>query len=231
MSVNDYDRFALAYDADTEQNAFNGLYERPAILALAGDVDGLEVLDAGCGGGLHSVALLEGGARVSGFDKSRSLLAIARKRLGADAELVEADFSEPLPFASGRFDVVLSALALHYVEDWAKPLGEFHRVLKPGGRVVFSTHHPFLDHQLAGGDNYFAVYQFEDLWVRDGQQMHMQFWHRPLTAMVASVKAAGFVLEDIVEPQPLEEARVRFPKDFEKLSTAPRFLFFAARRP
>lgn len=44
---NDYDRFAVAYDADNENNAWNAYYERPAILALMGEVAGLRVLDAG----------------------------------------------------------------------------------------------------------------------------------------------------------------------------------------
>lgn len=50
MAENDYDAFAAAYDADNEVNAWNAYYERPAILALVGDVAGLSVLDAGCGG-------------------------------------------------------------------------------------------------------------------------------------------------------------------------------------
>lgn len=46
---NDYDAFAAAYTADNESNAWNAYYERPASLALLGDVAGLRVLDAGCG--------------------------------------------------------------------------------------------------------------------------------------------------------------------------------------
>ena len=54
MSDNDYDAFAAAYDADNETNAWNAHYEPPAILSLAGDVHGLRVLDAGCGGGART---------------------------------------------------------------------------------------------------------------------------------------------------------------------------------
>jgi len=48
---NSYDLFAVAYTADTEDNAWNAYYERPAVLAMVGDIAGKRVLDAGCGAG------------------------------------------------------------------------------------------------------------------------------------------------------------------------------------
>jgi len=53
---NDYDKFARLYARDTETNPYNALYELPAILATAGDVRGMRVLDAGCGPGLHALS-------------------------------------------------------------------------------------------------------------------------------------------------------------------------------
>jgi ubiquinone/menaquinone biosynthesis C-methylase UbiE len=49
--ANDYDSFAEAYTADSDAAIWNAYYERPAILALAGDVTGRRILDAGCGSG------------------------------------------------------------------------------------------------------------------------------------------------------------------------------------
>lgn len=230
MNANDFDAMAAAYSADNENNAWNALYERPAILALAGDVAGLQVLDAGCGSGAHAAELIERGAKVSGFDLSQSLLAIARQRLGNDVPLVQADLSAALPYGSGQFDMVFSALALHYIQDWTVPLEEFARVLKPGGRLVFSTHHPFMDHSLASGDNYFATYAFEETWDRGGRQILMRFWHRPLSAMIHAIKEAGFLIENIEEPMPLDQAHEEFPEAYQSLTTAPRFLFFSARK-
>jgi hypothetical protein len=57
-----YDQFAAAYAADNESNAFNALYERPAMLALLGDLRGKRVLDVGCGSGALAEAMLERGA-------------------------------------------------------------------------------------------------------------------------------------------------------------------------
>jgi ubiquinone/menaquinone biosynthesis C-methylase UbiE len=231
MSANDYDAMAAAYNADNEHNAWNALYERPAVLALAGAVTGLRVLDAGCGSGVHATALMESGAIVSGFDLSEQLLSIARNRLGEHVPLAQADLEADLPYADGQFDMVLSALAMHYVEDWTKPLAEFSRILRSAGRLVLSTHHPFMDHLLAKGENYFATYAFEDRWVRDGQQVTMRFWHRPLTAMLQALTTAGFVIERIEEPMPLEAAREEFPAEYRLLTTSPRFVFFSARKP
>ncbi|MDR6974268.1 SAM-dependent methyltransferase [Streptomyces sp. 3330] len=66
--VNDYSSFAEAYSAENETNLINAHYERPAMLALAGDVAGRRILDAGCGCGPLCAALRDRGALVSGFD-------------------------------------------------------------------------------------------------------------------------------------------------------------------
>src|SRR5689334_22909629 len=102
--VNDYDSFAGAYAAENESSLVNAHYERPAMLALAGDVAGRHILDAGCGSGPLSAALRERGAVVTGVDASAAMLALARRRLGADAALHEVDLRNRLPFPDGTFD-------------------------------------------------------------------------------------------------------------------------------
>jgi ubiquinone/menaquinone biosynthesis C-methylase UbiE len=227
---NDYDRFARIYSDDAEHNAYNALYERPETLRLMGDVRGLRVLDAGCGSGAHSAALIARGAVLTGIDKSGGMLALARERLGSRATLREADLAATLPFDDGAFDCVLSALTLHYIEDWHGPLREFRRVLVPGGKLVISTHHPFCDHLLAGGHDYFGTFQLDDRWEKGGEVMEMRYWRRPLGAMTDVLTSAGFIIDAITEPLPLPEARERFPADYLRLSTQPQFLFFAVHR-
>ena len=94
---NDYDSFAEAYSSENEVNLHNAYYERPAMLALAGDVAGRRILDAGCGSGPLSAALRDRGATVTGFDKSAGMLELARRRLGDNADLQVADLGRPLP--------------------------------------------------------------------------------------------------------------------------------------
>jgi SAM-dependent methyltransferase len=71
--VNDYDSFAGAYTAENESSLWNAYYERPAMLALAGDVAGRRILNAGCGSGPLFAALRDRGGIVTGFDSSTEL--------------------------------------------------------------------------------------------------------------------------------------------------------------
>lgn len=166
MNENAYDVFAAAYAQDNESNAWNAYYERPAVLALLGDVSGRRVLDAGCGAGAHARALIERRADVTGIDSSAGMLEIAKDRLDGGALLRRADLRDPLPFEDSSFDAVLASLVMHYIPDWEPTLREFNRVLAPGGRLVLSTHHPFMDHALSGATNYFATYEFSEEWSR-----------------------------------------------------------------
>lgn len=79
----DYDTFADAYSRQNESSLLNAYYERPAMVSLAGDIDGHRVLDAGCGSGPLTAALRDGGAVVTGFDLSAAMIDLARRRLGA----------------------------------------------------------------------------------------------------------------------------------------------------
>ena len=134
-AANDYDSFAEAYSAENEVSLANAYYERPATLALAGDVAGRRILDVGCGSGPLFAALRDRGAIVTGFDSSTGMLELAWRRLGPDADLHLADLDNPLPFPDAAFDDVIASLVLHYLEDWTAPLAELRRVLRPGGRL------------------------------------------------------------------------------------------------
>ena len=195
-AANDYDSFAEAYSAANEVSLHNAYYERPATLALAGDVAGRRILDAGCGSGPLFAALRDRGAIVSGFDKSTGMLEVARRRLGPDTDLRVADLASPLPYPDGEFDDVIASLVLHYLEDWTAPLAELRRVLRPGGRLICSVDHPFQGHPLLRpGADYFSTYQHSY-----GLAPKLLVWHRPLPAMVSAFIGAGFRIAAIEEP-------------------------------
>ncbi|RCV49199.1 class I SAM-dependent methyltransferase [Marinitenerispora sediminis] len=230
--ANDYDGFAEAYAAETEANLMNAYYERPAMLALAGDVTGRRILDAGCGAGPLSAALRDRGADVTGIDASPGMLALARRRLGDDAQLHVADLSDPLPFPDGAFDDVVASLVLHYLEDWGPTLAEIRRVLGPGGRLIASVQHPFADYVIqTPRPDYSATTSYTSDFSFGGQSVRLRFWRRPLHAMTDAFTAAGFRLRVISEPQPDPAARALFPDDFQSLSTRIGFLFFAVEAP
>jgi SAM-dependent methyltransferase len=222
--VNDYDSLAEAYSAENETSLVNAYYERPAMLALAGDVAGRRILDAGCGSGPLSAALRDRGAIMSGFDASAGMLELARRRLGDGADLQVADLGSPLPYADDTFDDVVASLVLHYLEDWGPTLTELRRVLKPGGRLIMSVDHPFAIHGLeylsGNRTDYFATYDRIEEWSMGGQTAQLRFWNRPLHAMTDAFAAAGFRITVISEPESDPAARDLFPE------VKPRFLSF-----
>ncbi|OXM62556.1 MULTISPECIES: class I SAM-dependent methyltransferase [Amycolatopsis] len=225
--MNDYDSFAEVYAAENEHSLMNAYYERPAMLALAGDVAGRRILDAGCGAGPLTAELRDRGAVVTGVDASAAMLALARRRLGDEVPLHEADLRDPLPFADESFDDVVASLVLHYLEDWGPTLAELRRVLRPGGRLIASVDHPFVAYTIQEPrPDYFATTSYSFDWEFGGQRFPMKFWRRPLHAMAGAFTAAGFRLVTISEPQPDPAARELFPDDFHSLSTKTAFLFF-----
>jgi SAM-dependent methyltransferase len=120
--VNDYDSFAEAYTASNENNLINAYYERPAMLALAGDVAGRRILDAGCGAGPVFAALRDRGAIVTGIDKSAGMLELARRRLAENLWHREAGL-EPDYFATYNYIAEWTAggqTAL--LRFWTRPL-------------------------------------------------------------------------------------------------------------
>lgn len=198
----DYDSFAAAYSASNENNLFNAYYARPEMIRLAGDVAGLDVLDAGCGSGPLMEALRAEDAVVSGFDLSPAMVELARHRLGEDADVRVADLGAPLPYADDAFDLVAASLSLHYVKDWASALAELRRVLKPGGRLIVSIIHPTVYAIVYPEADYFALTQYSEDYDFGEGTVWMTYWHRPLQDVINTFIDAGFGIKTVTEPPP-----------------------------
>jgi ubiquinone/menaquinone biosynthesis C-methylase UbiE len=228
--VSQYDDLAEAYERAAQHNAYNAHYDRPAVLALAGDVCGLRVLDAGCGPGLYAEQLVAHGADVMAIDASEEMVRLARRRLGDGAVVEQADLARPLPLDDASFDLVVCALVIHYVADREATLREFHRVLRPGRHVVLSTQHPTADWLRKGG-SYFAVQEEVDRWKLGGEaRWDIRFWREPLTSLCAAIADAGFLIERLVEPLPDDAMRKEWPEDWEHLMGNPAFIAFRLLR-
>lgn len=199
-------------------------------LALLPDVAGRRVLDAGCGPGAYAAWLLERGAQVTAFDASAEMVRLAQARLGGAATVLQADLGQPLAFAEdGAFDLVLSALALDFVADWAAVFGEFYRVLAPGGHLVFSVNHPSHDAREFATANYFAT---EAVTVTYGSlgDTPVPTFRRPLQAVIGPLLGAGFTLEQLREPEPTAVFYAAEPARAAALLRHPLFLCLRARR-
>jgi SAM-dependent methyltransferase len=202
MDADAYDAFAASYDAENTASLLNEYYERPAMIALAGDVAGRRILDAGCGAGPLTAALHERGAIMTGFDGSPAMVALARERLGDDVPLRVADLADALPYPDDAFDDVVASLVLHYLGDWAGPLAELKRVLKPGGRLIVSVNHPLVRVFTHPHEDYFATRQYSEDHEFAGEPAVLTMWHRPLHAMTDAFTAAGFEIAVVSEPAP-----------------------------
>lgn len=97
---------------------------------------GARVLELGCGTGEFTRRVAAAGARLVAFDLSADLLAKARARVSVGARFLRGD-AHRLPFRSGAFDAVYGCSVLHHL-DVGAALAEVRRVLRPGGRLVFS---------------------------------------------------------------------------------------------
>jgi len=189
-----------------------------AVAGLLGAVRGRLVLEIGCGAAQCARWLTGQGAYAVGMDLSGRQLQHARRldeATGIEVPVVQGD-AERLPFAGESFDLACSAYgAVPFVADSAAVMREVARVLRPGGRWVFSTSHPirwcFPDDPgspgLVARDPYFDRRPYVEA-DASGQPVYVEH-HRTLGDRVREIVAAGLRLADLVEPEwPEEHARV-----------------------
>ncbi len=230
-----YAKLAQDYERHVDTDSgFNAYYERPAMMEqLPLRMDGLKVLDAGCAAGWYTEQLLRRGAEVTAVDFSTEMVRATQRRVGTGASVCCHDLRDPLPFVNQAFDIVVSSLTLHYLEDWHLTFREFSRVLKPGGRFLYSVHHPFMDFTLFDRPDYFARELLEDVWNKQkAGSVEIVFYRRPLSEIV-NVTTEYFQLERIVEPQPRIDFKEKLPdggKWYDRLMKTPHFLIVKARR-
>lgn len=219
-----YEAFADGFAEHAEHSLWNAAYDRPACLALLGDVRGLDVLDAACGPGLYAEELVRLGARVTALDQSPRMVELTRARVPA-ATVRVADLADPLAWlADASVDAVLLALAYHYIDDRVAVLRELRRVLRPDGALVMSTTHPTSDWLRLGG-SYFEARVVEEVW---DPGWLVRSWVMPLGTVVDELHRAGFLVERLVEPRPEPWARDRDPDDYDRLQREPGFLAIRA---
>jgi SAM-dependent methyltransferase len=223
-------------DNDT---GLNGAIEIPALHRLLPDVAGADVLDLGCGFGEFARLLrTRGAATVTGVDVSGRMLAEAALRTCDPAiAYVRSAIEDYHPTTT--FDLVVSSLALHYVEDYEGVAQRIFAALRPGGRLLFSVEHPMCTAHPSGWvkdgagmkshwpvDRYQAEGRRVTHWFVDG----VVKYHRTVETYVGTLLDSGFMLAYLGEPGPTPQALAARPA-LEAEMRRPPFLVLMGVRP
>lgn len=130
-----FDDTAEDYDRTEFMIGFgSGSWYRREALLRAGLAKGMKVLDVGIGTGLvarRAAEIVGDPALITGLDPSAGMLRNAK--LPEGVTLIEG-YAEKIPFPDASFDFLSMGYALRHISDLSVAFGEFHRVLKPGGR-------------------------------------------------------------------------------------------------
>lgn len=230
-------------------NAAHRFLEKPAMFGKLPDLTGRRVLCIGCGSGEEVEMLLaKGASAIHGIDISESLIQIAKTSY-PQATFEVRSMDNLQSFEDASFDYVYSSLTLHYSDNWLSILSEVRRILKAGGVMLFSTHHPVkwgslvlrgddhdtftmgYDRPKSGMPHVYGDYlgsrRISDKWFGS---MIVEYFHRPLSAIMRDVVESGMTLTDFLEPVPTEEAKTESPAFWEIHSRIPLFMIFELRK-
>jgi 2-polyprenyl-3-methyl-5-hydroxy-6-metoxy-1,4-benzoquinol methylase len=217
---------------------YNEFLEVPATLSvLPKTLTGKTVYDAGCGSGLYSIRLARLGAKVFGMDLSDSMIQIAQEEKPSDLDIsYQVGDICKTPFESGTFDLAISNYVLENIQDLSRPMGEFFRLLKPSGTLLFSVSHPIraMANRVKSEasedwilENYFSGGTREsDL----GNGLKVIKFKHTLSDYINACTQAGFQIRNITEPQPIAEGKEKDPHLYELGMRLPQLMLIQATR-
>ena len=215
MKENKYDDnifFQKYSQMSRSQQGLAGAGEWETLRKLLPDFKDKRVLDLGCGYGWHCIYAMEHGASsVVGVDISHKMLEVAKEKTHFPQVEYKCCAIEDVEFPEESFDVILSSLAFHYVADYEILVKKIYRILKSGGKLVFTVEHPVFTaygtqdwHYNEKGeilhfpvDNYY--YEGKRTAVFLGEKVTK--YHRTLTTYLNTLLSNGFIITS--NPQPI----------------------------
>ena len=209
-----------------------------ALLDLLGGVRGTRVLDLACGRGRIARELARCGARVVGVDISDVLLNMAR---AAEIEeplgitYLNVDVTSPQALAGETFDRVACNHGLADIDDLDGAVATVARVLRPGGRFVFSILHPCFpgwDEDAPSSWPHRGGYYAEGWWLatNPGIRGKVGSNHRTLSTYLNSLVRHNMTIEEVAEPAPSPLVRARQLAAQPDAGPLPMFLVVRSRR-
>ncbi|RCJ38399.1 methyltransferase type 11 [Nostoc minutum NIES-26] len=204
-----YNRTALDWVRD-QPLSLSDFTARPFVLEICEPINQLRVLDLGCGEGYCSRELCRRGAtQVYGIDLSQGMIEAARLQESKDTLGIEYEVgcaTNLQQFGDGKIDLVVAVFLFNYltIAQTQECMTEVARVLRPGGRFVFSVPHPSFPYMRepsypfyfqVEGTGYFSKrdWQFPGrIWKRDGSWLNVQLIHKTLEDYFNALNIAGF---------------------------------------
>ena len=204
MERNTYYEFAERYAEVFGERDETGLHgDSKEFFDLIGDVDGLQVLDAGCGEGFAARVLCSRGARVTAIDISEPLVTIGRRKdVQNQIQFRVSDLSQPLGELEGRFDLVASNYVLSDVPNYEGFIQTIASATKSGGRLVLSLNNPYSAVLREKAASYFdsgtaVLYQGM---AKAGIEVY--YYHRTMTEYITAFRENGLLLRTLVDLAP-----------------------------
>ncbi len=225
---------------ENEANA-NNLFEIPALFSMLPDLKDKTILDLGCGFGEHCKRFVENGAKkVIGIDISEKMLEIAKQE-NADSKITYINMPmENISKLNDKFDIVISSLAFHYVEDFSGVVKNIFDMLNENGVFLFSQENPLCT-CFSGGNrwtkdengnklyinlsNYGIEGERESSWFVD----NVKKYHRTFSTIINTLIETGFTIEKMIEPLPTEDLLKKYP-EYKDLFHKPDFLLVKVRK-
>lgn len=244
MKENKYDDptfFEQYSNMDRSKGGLQAAGEWHVLKTMLPDFKGRRVLDLGCGFGWHCIYAAEHGAeRVLGLDISEKMLARARKITPFDNVEYSVMAMEDINFPDGSFDVVISSLAFHYVQDFDRIVKKIYNILSPGGDFVFSAEHPVFTakgkQDWAYGDDgeldHWPVDRYFDQSARQAVFLGetVTKYHRTVDGYINTLLKAGFSITGFSEPEPDPALLKKHPEYADELRR-PMFMIVSGKKP
>jgi ubiquinone/menaquinone biosynthesis C-methylase UbiE len=193
----------------------------PTILRIFGQVEGKQILDAGCGNGYLCRLLSKKGAKMVGVDLSEEAIQMAKtaeSKTPLGIQYHVGSLSDLSMLKNDEFDFVVSNIVLCDLPDLDRTFIEIRRVLKPNGKLVFTILHPCfssppirgwvrkpLDSDRAEDWLHWKVDRYFDRCIEEwqfGELPPLYGFHRTLSDYIQSLLNNGFTLTEFEEPVP-----------------------------
>ncbi len=234
--MNHYDKpdfFAAYAQMYRSQCGLEGAGEWHQMQQLFPNVRGKDVLDLGCGYGWHCKYAADQGAKsVAGIDLSEKMIAEAVRRNSAPAIEYQICGLSSFGYPTASYDLVISNLVLHYVEDLNEIYQRIYNTLRSDGVFLMNIEHPSFTagvNQQFSADGTWSIdnYYYPGERQTDFLGHKITKYHHTLTQILMGLIHAGFHIEAVEEAVPPEEWRGQMPEEMRR----PMMLLVKASKP